>query len=523
MDVKIQQNDTQEEDSLARSSIFCIPHPSTDGVLDCTIDLAEAAPRRGVVVGLQSDSSRLRVPPQVQVPAGAQSAQFVAHVVASDRDEHAKIKATADASVRTIDLSITGIRPASVVCSPGKIQAGDAFTCTVRLNTPNIPEAASLAVWSDSPNLKIPASVATRPGQAQLDFKGYSDPTAKQQTAAVMVQFGQTSVADTVDLSPATAPILNLPPPQLTKIGKPLAFTVAATDPGGLPLVLSAGTLPPGASFDTSTGNFSWTSKRGTYDIVFTAANSANLSSTGDVLIQVDSGEPAIATVRNAASQIPQTACSPGSIASLVGRWLAASDQPVADPSGTSTQLAGTRVKVNGMYAPVLYASVGRIDFQCPSVEPGTVLAISAETEAGVANAVATTMQYSAPGLYSWDGSGQGQGLVTISGTSLLATSRTYQATGQPAEPGDTISILVTGIGSPGNAAFLQVKIADSYMAPDSVQAIPGMAGAYQVNVKVPGSVPAGDAIPVVLHIGGPDGNTTQSNTITIAIEPARF
>jgi uncharacterized protein (TIGR03437 family) len=417
---------------------------------------------------------------------------------------------------------ITGIRPTSVACSPIKIQAGDSLTCTVRLSTSNIPEIVQLAVWSDSPSLKTPTSFTTRPGQTQLDFKVYSDPLAKQQTSTVMVQFGQTSVMDTVVVIRATAPILSLPPQQLTKIGKQVAFTVSAIDPDVVPLIFSVGALPAGASFDAGTGNFSWTAKRGTYDIQFTATNSTNVSSTGDVWIQVDSGEPVITDVRNAASQIPQRACSPGSIASLVGRWLAAGDQPASDPSGGSTQLAGTRVKVNGVYAPVLYASLGRIDFQCPGVEPGTVLDISAETEAAVANPVATIMQSSAPGLYSWDGSGQGQGLVTIASRSLLATSRSYQTTGQPAVPGDRISLLATGIGFPEGAAFLQLKIADSYVAPDSVRAVPGMAGAYQVNVRVPGSVSAGDAIPVVLYISRPDGSTFQSNSITIAIEPAR-
>jgi uncharacterized protein (TIGR03437 family) len=417
---------------------------------------------------------------------------------------------------------IPGIRPTSVTCSPGTIQAGDFSTCTVRLSALNIPEIAHLAVRSDSPNLKSPTSLTTRPGQTQLDFKVYSDPFAKQQTSAVTVQFGQTSVSDTVVVTRASAPILRLPAPQLTKAGKQVAFTVSAIDPDGLPLTLSVGALPAGAFFDPGTRSFSWTAKEGTYHFQFTATNSRNVSSTGDLLMQVDSGEPVITDIRNAASQVSQHACSPGAVASLVGRWLAAGDQPVSDPSGASTQLAGARVKINGVDAPVLYASARRIDFQCPGVEPGAALEISTETEAGVANTVAATMQYSAPGVYSLDGSGRGQGLVTVADGSALAASRSYQTTGQPAEPGDSISLLATGIGSLQSAAFLQVRIADSYAVPDSVQAVPGMAGVYQVKVRVPGSAPAGDAIPVVLQTSGPDGATFQGNTITIAIEPAR-
>ena len=46
-----------------------------------------------------------------------------------------------------------------------------------------------------------------------------------------------------------------------------------------------------------------------------------------------------------------------------------------------------------------------------------------------------------------------------------------------------------------------------SGLAPDST-------GLYQVNAQVPESAPTGDAVPVVLTIGG-----GTSNTITLAIE----
>ena len=111
--------------------------------------------------------------------------------------------------------------------------------------------------------------------------------------------------------------------------------------------------------------------------------------------------------------------------------------------------------------------------------------------------------------------------MVTFRGTSLLVTSRSYLTTGQPAEPSDMISILGTGIGS-GTAQSLEVQIADSYVATDSVQAMPGMAGVSQVNVKLPAGGPVGDAIPVVLVLTGSDGKVIRSNPITIAIEPAR-
>ena len=165
------------------------------------------------------------------------------------------------------------------------------------------------------------------------------------------------------------------------------------------------------------------------------------------------------------------------------------------------------------------------------------MLNVSVETDHGTAGPLQTTMQTVTPGLFSVDGSGQGQGLASLSGTSLLATSRSYWNTGEPAEPDDMITILATGVGSPTNT-LESVKIGPlpapaagnagaqaeaGFFIPvdvDSVQAVPGHAGIYQIHATVPHNTYDGDAIPVVLRIMASDGSLVQSNTITVAIEP---
>jgi uncharacterized protein (TIGR03437 family) len=42
----------------------------------------------------------------------------------------------------------------------------------------------------------------------------------------------------------------------------------------------------------------------------------------------------------------------------------------------------------------------------------------------------------------------------------------------------------------------------------------PGYVGLYQVNVQVPANAPSGDAVPVILNIGG-----VTANTVTIAVQ----
>jgi len=504
------------------SSLSCTPDANLAGALDCTVALAQVT-ANPTVVSLQTDSSRVQLPSQVQIAAGAQSAQFVATVPASDQDAQVQIAATVQGAVISTALSVIGIRPTAVACSSLTIPAGGSINCTVRLNSPNIPQIARLGIAASNPNLEVPALITSRPRQTELSFKVVATPIAGQQPSAISVQLGNTSASALVIVTPSATPVLNLPAQQLTAFGNAVAFTFSAFDPGGLPLVLSAANLPAGAIFDPDSGNFSWTpgqSQQGSFDVTFTATNSDNVASSGDVIIQVDSGKPVISDLRSAASQASGTSCSPGSIASLTGRWLASGNLPVSDPTGASMQLGGSQVSVNGTSVPVLYASTTRLDFLCPALDPGTALSISVQTANGNTDPVQTTMQSLNPALYSFDGSGQGQGLVTLAGTSLLATTRTYNVLGQPAEPGDSITIMATGLGTSGVPPV--VSIGGVTVAADSIQPLLAAAGMYQINVTIPAGVAPGDAVPVFVQMTAPDGSVVQSNTVAIAIEPGR-
>jgi uncharacterized protein (TIGR03437 family) len=536
----------QPASSQSGASIACNPDSNKVGGLDCGVSLAQAAPASGVTVALQANTSRVQVPAQVSIAAGALSARFAAAVISSDQDAQAQITASVQGALTTATIPITGIRPTSLSCAPQTVQAGGFFTCTVGMNNPNVLQVARLAVSSSSPSLELPSPFMTRPGQAQLSFEVFTTPFAGQQSSAVTVQFGETAVTSTVEVTPATAPILNLPGTQMAAFGKPMSFAISAVDPGGLPLTLSAANLPPGASFDPATGEFLWTPQAPSSlnqrlgassplerrEVTFTATNSARKSSTGSVTIEADPGLPVITGLRNAASQQSQavlpkervtaqptpTSCSPGSLASLLGRWLGAGAQPTASPTGSSTELEGAAVIVNGNPAPVVYASATRVDFLCPEALPGGELEISAQVGGTVTNVIHANQQATL-GLFSADGSGQGQAMVTLSGTSLLATPRSYLNDGQPAEPGDTISILATGAGLDAGPALVEVSIGGVSTTADRVQPMPGMAGVYQVDVTVPASVAPGDAVPIAIEIADSSGIAIGSNTVTIAVE----
>jgi uncharacterized protein (TIGR03437 family) len=403
------------------------------------------------------------------------------------------------------------------------------------VNSSNIPFVARLALSTSDPDLMLPATITTRPSQTRLPFRAYASPLAQRRDSAITVQFGATAITQTISVTLADGPILSIPQDVDAKFGQPLSVTISAADPKGLQVLLSASDLPDGATFDASAGRLSWTptqAQQGAFSIGFTATNSASASSSGLLGIVVDSGRPIITGVYNAASQtsIP---CSPGSLASVVGRWLASTATPVLDPSAASTELNGARVKVNDGYASLVGASSTRIVFVCPSADTGTNLTVSVENQAGASDPVSTTMFAHSPGLYSLNGSGTGQGIITLAGTSLLATSRSYLALGQPAEPGDSVTIRATGIGA-SNGEWPTVRIGDFTAQVQSVEAVPGSVGLFDITVVVPFGIQQVDAAPVVISYPSATPlrrlpppaqvrNFGVSNSVTMAVDPARY
>lgn len=491
-------NLTASQASGPVSSLTCTPDPTALNTLDCTAQLASAAPAGGASLTLLSASRSITIPSQLRVPGGAQSVQFKATAIASDQDQQINITAAVNGAASTLQLALLGIRPTSVTC-PGSVVAGSTATCVVNLNATNLPAVARLTVASSSSSLKIPTSITSRPQQTRMTFVVQSDPLAAQQASTISVQLGTTIVSTSLAVQPAAAPVLTLPGDQAVIAGNPLSFSVSAADPGGQPVTLSAGTLPAGAAFDPNAGAFSWTpaaAQQGVYTVAFTATDSTSASSTGNVTIYVDSGVPVVTAIVNAASQ-GQPACSPGSIGSILGRWISSVTQPVSDLTGVSTTLGGSQVLVNGIAAAVLTVSQKRIDFLCPPSPAGTLLNISVQTVAGSSAPTQTTMHATSLGLFSSAASGQGQGEVYLAGTSLLATSRTYLNVGQPAEAGDSVTIRITGMGVAASALPM-VKFGDLFVRADSVTPVVGMAGAEDLAVVVPPGV-ADEAVPVVV------------------------
>jgi uncharacterized protein (TIGR03437 family) len=488
----------------------------------CSVEVARKAPTGGSIITLTTGSGRLRIPGSVVVAEGALSATFPVQSEVSDRDETASIRASlADATGRK-GIFLRGVRPGSLTCAPRTLVAGQRGRCELQLNSAPTSGGLEIAVSSDGEDLKLPSALRTRPHQSSLAFEVMADPAARQQDVRIEARYGESVAQTDLSLLAAGAPVLTAPAREIAKFAQVVRFAVKASDAGG-PVSPAASGLPSGASWDPATGVFEWTPaefQQGNHEVVFTATNSSHLASSRRVRIEVDGGQPVISALVNAATGARDGACSPGAIASLRGKWLS-SGAPVADLSGSSMELAGTRVKVNGSAATILYADPTRVDFLCPQIAAGTALEARVETDAGTSNGAETVMQQLSPGIFSLDGSGQGQGLVALGGSPVLAAVRAFGNAGQPAQADDFISVRVTGLGSMDELSRVKpwVKIGGLPVQAAAVDAVAGIAGMYDVSVKLPANVPSGREVPLSLELPGRD---SASNTVSISIEPVR-
>jgi uncharacterized protein (TIGR03437 family) len=399
-------------------------------------------------------------------------------------------------------------------CSPRIVNAGGTATCEIKGLVSSTP--AQIAVNSSSSQVRVPAAVLSRPNQNSLTFQASVDPPARRHSATITATLGDATITDTIDVLPG-GPVLTAPDQQIAKPGAAVNFTVTAADSTDAPVQLAAKDVPSGASFDAASGRFDWTpaeSQMGVHVVTFTGTNAAGQSSTARVTIDVDSGKPSLSG--------DQFACSPNSIGTLHGKWLASAGAILADPSGATTNLGGTQVTVNGSHVPVLSATPTDVRFLCPALDPGASLSVAVETPAGVTNSITAEMKEASPSIFSLDGSGRNQGTISFQNTTDVAMARNFQVPAHPAQPGDQVLIWTTGLGQNNSANGISVTFGEITVNAEDVQPVSGYAGVYVVRATVPPGVGFSDAAPVHIAVTARDGQRVDSNTVTAAIEAAR-
>ncbi|MBN9663465.1 MAG: SBBP repeat-containing protein [Acidobacteria bacterium] len=238
-----------------------------------------------------------------------------------------------------------------------------------------------------------------------------------------------------------------------------------------------------------------------------------------------NSTPPVITTVLHQAERTAQ-AIAPGLPILLQGEgFLFSGDKLTPDPAAEAlpTTLGRISVTINGTPAPLESVDSTSIAAIAPFGLTGDRATIVV-TRDGLASApIDVALTPTAPGLYTADGSGQGQALAENEDGATNTTDN-------PAVHGRPIILHAAGAGILTPAAADGQLINDADHHPDAkvevligglpcdvyyAGAAPGrFAGYLYLNLKVPDEVTPGPAVPVVLRIGGKDS----TQTVTIAV-----
>lgn len=279
-------------------------------------------------------------------------------------------------------------------------------------------------------------------------------------------------------------------------------------------------------------GRYVFWNQSGTGLYVIVQADSTALLTGGTAIVQLsvsDAMQVSVKSVTNGASQI-QGRIAPGQAISIFGTGMGSK----AGVSFTldrltdkvKTNLAGTEVYINGVAAPVLYASDTQVNVLVPFEVQGTGQVILQVGYQGILSpGVKITMAAAAPGIFTMNGSGSGQAVaLNLDGTVCDAA--------HPASPGSYIMVYFTGGGltRPGGSTgavadtttlkYLEQKalatVADVPATVSFSGASPALLeGINQLNIRLDEKTPAGPAQPLILTIG----NFSSPAAATIAVK----
>jgi len=248
--------------------------------------------------------------------------------------------------------------------------------------------------------------------------------------------------------------------------------------------------------------------------VTVTASGATNSPQTIAVVFTITADRVSVASIVNAAT-LATKAIAPGEIVTIwgVGLGPATGVSFVVDPNTRSvdSSLAGTQVFFDGWAAPIIYTNAGQVNAAIPCGVAGHASTQMVVEYMGAQSAPLTVaLSPAAPGIFTDNGSGTGQGAVLNQDYSLNGPSNPaprgsiaiFYATGvgptspcvdgqiyQSDFPGLTLPVVV-GVGHTG------AHVNYAGQAPDIIS------GVAQFNIVIPNDAPSG-ALPLTLVVGG--------------------
>lgn len=190
------------------------------------------------------------------------------------------------------------------------------------------------------------------------------------------------------------------------------------------------------------------------------------------------------------------------------------------------SRLAGVCVEIGGVRAPVLFVTPGQINVQVPALAAGNsgvqVIVNCGEPAEARTNTERVQVEVAAPEFFFFSLSADGRNPIAATNAVTAALigrpGLLPGVTFAPARRGDLVTLFMTGLGAtspafqpgqlpdrPGNVVLpVAVSLGAAELSPADVLyagVAPGLAGVYQVNVRIPASAAEGDA-PVRVRIG---------------------
>lgn len=225
-----------------------------------------------------------------------------------------------------------------------------------------------------------------------------------------------------------------------------------------------------------------------------------------------------IGAIVNAAGLQPG-GVAPGSIVTVFGTNLATGTE-TASQNPLPTFLAGSELFIDGVPAPLFYASPVQLNAQIPYETPLGAAGALVKVGSNAPAAMQITIQPAVPGLFT----------SALGHAAALNQDGTVNGFGQAAAPGSILQVFLTGLGpmdqsvATGHAAPLNplakvtVPVSATIGAQDAAIMFaglaPGLVGVLQVNVYVPLLAPG--TYPLVVQASG-----SSSNNAAVTIGPA--
>ena len=210
------------------------------------------------------------------------------------------------------------------------------------------------------------------------------------------------------------------------------------------------------------------------------------------------SSTTSISAVANAASY--KTAVSPGMLLGVFGTGLANSTA-TASGSPLNYSLAGVSAFVNGLGAPVTYASPTFLIIQVPFAA-GAGPAVLGVNNNGQVAGFAFQMSPASPGVFA-DAGGNVLPIPTVKAGTAIALYVTGTGDVTPALKTAYSPAVGTALANvPLPVLPLSVTVAGAPAFVEFAGISPGLIGVTQVNILVPASTPTGNQ-PVVVTVGG--------------------